>query len=113
MGMIKVTNRHAVVYRDRFDGKDYTFMPNDAVIMTEDAAKHIFGYGEADKTPQLSRNGKMTTTQLEGTGGLRDAMKWLERFEFRELVVKFEEKVVEALPFSNDDEDERADQKTA
>lgn len=105
MGMVKVTNRHPTRFRDRYDGKDYAFEPNEAVIMSEEAARHIFGYGDPDKVPYLSRIGKMTTTQVEGQGGLKDAMKWLERFEFKEMVVKFEERQVEVIPFAQDDED--------
>jgi hypothetical protein len=108
MGMVKVTNKHPVRFRDRFDGKDYVFEPNEAVIMNEDAAKHIFGYGDPNKVPYLSRIGKMTTTQVDGAGGLKDAMKWLERFEFREQVLKMEDKVVEALPFADDPIEEQA-----
>ena len=95
-------------YRDRYDGKDYVFEPNEAVIMNEDAARHIFGYGDPNKVPYLSRIGKMTTTQVEGEGGLKSAMKWLERFEFREQVLKMEDKVIEALPFADEVDEEEA-----
>jgi hypothetical protein len=105
MGMVKITNKHPVRFRDRYDGKDYVFEPNEPVIMNDEAAKHIFGYGDPNKVPYLSRIGKMTTTQLEGQGGLKDAMKWLERFEFKEMVVKFEERAVEVIPFERPDED--------
>ena len=109
MGMVKVTNRHPTRFRDRFDGKDYVFEPNESVIMSDDAARHIFGYGEANKAANLTRIGIMKTTQVEGDGGLKSAMKWLERFEFREMVVKFEEREVEVIPFSRDDDDEAAE----
>lgn len=106
MGMVKVTNKHPVRFRDRYDGRDYVFEPNEAVIMTEEAARHIFGYGDGNKVPYLSRIGKLTTMQVEGAGGVKEAMKWLERFEFREQVLKMEDKVIEALPFAKDDEQE-------
>lgn len=113
MGMVKVINKHSVRFRDRFDGKDYVFEPNEPVLMSHDAAKHIFGYGDPDKAPYLSRIGKMTTTQLDGIGGLREAMKWLERFEFREQVIKMEDAVVEALPFANEQDGEEASERVA
>lgn len=106
MGMVKVINKHSVRFRDRFDGRDYVFEPNEAVIMGEDAAKHIFGYGDPNKMPYLSRIGKLTTTQVEGSGGVKEAMKWLERFEFREQVLKMEDRVVEAIPFADKEDDE-------
>ena len=113
MGMVKVTNRHPVRFRDRFNGSDYVFEPNEAVIMGEDAAKHIFGYGDPNKVPYLSRLGKMLSTQVEGEGGLKDAMKWLGRFEFKELVVKFEEREAEVIPFAKEDAPEPATAKAA
>lgn len=103
--MIKVTNKHPVRFRDRYDGRDYVFEPNESVIMGEDAAKHIFGYGDPNKAPYLTRVGKQTTSAVEGQGGLKEAMKWLERFEFKEMVVKFEEREVEVIPFQPVDED--------
>lgn len=110
MGMVKVINKHPVRFRDRFDGKDYVFEPNEAVLMNEEAARHIFGYGDSDKMPYLARIGKLTTTQVDGAGGVKDAMKWLERFEFREQVLKMEDRAVEALPFAEeqDEKDEPA-----
>lgn len=110
MGMVKVINKHPVRFRDRYDGKDFVFEPNEAVLMPDDAARHIFGYGDANKLPYLSRIGKLLTTQVDGQGGVKDAMKWLERFEFREQVLKMEDRVVEALPFADEqDQDEAAD----
>lgn len=106
--ILKVTNRHAVRYVDRYDGKDFEFMPNEPVVMSEEAARHIFGYGDPDKTPYLARNGKQTTTKLEGKGGVKEAHDWLARFEFKELVVKFEERAVETIPFANTDDKEAA-----
>ena len=100
--MVKITNHHNHRLVDRFDGKDYVFEPNEAVLMSDEAAKHIFGYGDPNKVPYLSRIGKMTTTQVDGEGGLKDAMKWLSRFEFKEMVVKFEERTVEAIPFDKE-----------
>lgn len=46
----------------RYDGSDYVFEPStpeSAVVtpISEDAAKHIFGYGEKDKTKALLRLG--------------------------------------------------------
>jgi hypothetical protein len=113
MGMVKVTNKHPTRFRDRFDGKDYVFEPNEAVLMGDDAAKHIFGYGDPNKVPYLSRIGKMTTTAVEGTGGLKDAMKWLERFEFREQVLKMEDKVADVIPFDKEQEEDVVSGKAA
>lgn len=113
MGMVKVINKHNVRFRDRFDGKDYVFEPNDAVIMSEDAARHIFGYGDPNKLPYLSRIGVLTSTQVDGTGGTREALKWLDRFEFREQVLKMEDKVIEALPFADEPTEEATAGKTA
>lgn len=106
--MIKVTNHNSARFIDRYDGREYVFEPNQPVILHEDAARHIFGYGDQNKAPYLSRIGKMKTTQLDGAGGLRDAMKWLDKFEFKELVVQFVEKEAEVIPFS-DQSDEDSD----
>lgn len=110
---IKVINRNSSRFIDRYDGKDYVFEPNDPVIMSDDAARHIFGYGDQNKAPYLARIGKMKTTQLDGTGGFREAMKWLERIEFKELVVQFVEKEAEVIPFANEDSDDAGARATA
>lgn len=113
MGMVKVINKHSMRFRDRYDGKDFVFEPNEAVLMPDDAARHIFGYSDPDKMPYLARIGKLTNTQVEGIGGVKDAMKWLERFEFREQVLKMEDRVVEALPFADEVVEDEPAGKTA
>jgi hypothetical protein len=103
---VKVINHNSSRFIDRFDGKDYVFEPHDPVLMSDEAARHIFGYGDGDKAPYLSRIGKMKTTQLDGAGGFREAMKWLEKIEFREMVVQFVERPAEIIPFSPESEED-------
>jgi hypothetical protein len=108
---VKVINHHNARFIDRYDGKDYVFEPNDPVLMTDEAARHIFGYGDNDKAPYLSRIGKMKTTALDGAGGFREAMKWLERFEFKEMVVQFVERDAEIVPFADLNKEDSDDAK--
>lgn len=41
----------------RFAGVDYDFPPKKDVPCDEDAARHIFGFGDQDKAPALLRLG--------------------------------------------------------
>lgn len=55
--MLFVTNKNPFVHRDRYDGEDFTFPPNEEVAVSEEAAEHMFGRGLKDKTSTLQRLG--------------------------------------------------------
>lgn len=65
--MLYVTNRCADmvdgmrepvrVFKDRYDGQDYEFPFNEKVLISEEAARHIFGWGLKDRTEALVRQG--------------------------------------------------------
>ncbi len=57
--MLKVTNRNSFDLVDRFNGEDFTFPKGGSSIVSEDAARHIFGFGAPDKAPYLTRLGWM------------------------------------------------------
>ena len=61
--MLKVTNKSGEEFSDRFDGHDYSFPKGSTVSINEDAARHIFGFGEGDKTPYLVRLGWMRSNR--------------------------------------------------
>jgi len=54
---IIVTNNSSTELSDRFNGIDIVFPPGKRVLIDEDAAKHIFGFGADDKTMYLARLG--------------------------------------------------------
>ena len=55
--MIGVKNNLKEKIPARYDGQDFTFEPAVTRALSEDAARHIFGYGEKDKTRALLRLG--------------------------------------------------------
>ena len=55
--MLLVTNRNGFPFDGRYDGVDYHFPVGAKVAVPEDAARHIFGVGESDKTAVLVRHG--------------------------------------------------------
>lgn len=57
MNEIFVTNTNNFVHTDSFDGVGYTFPPGEKVLMPIVAAKLFFGFGGADKTEALIRQG--------------------------------------------------------
>lgn len=68
----------------RYDGRDYVFEPSapgaSAVVtpLSEEAARHIFGYGEKDKTKALLRLGWLPNgMQLEMALEKLDAVQFL------------------------------------
>ena len=75
--MIKVTNRNAFDFNDRYNGQDFKIPAGKTVAIGEDAARHFFGLGDGDKQPYLVRQGWMTNS-----GQLADAMQKLNNFAF-------------------------------
>lgn len=75
--MILVKNGGGFDLTDRYNGIDYVFPKGEGVVVSEDVARHIFGFGEADKSACLVRLGWMRTNQdFEG------AMQKLAAFVF-------------------------------
>ena len=75
--MLTVTNRNSFDLNDRFDGTDFCFPAGKTTAITEDAARHIFGLGEADKKDALVRLGWLATT-----GDMSSATDKLNNFSF-------------------------------
>lgn len=75
--MLVVTNGNDFDLRDRFNGIDYDFPAGASVAIGEDAAAHIFGFGEGDKIPTLIRQGWMKVSNDEAA-----AREILNRFSF-------------------------------
>lgn len=55
--MIGVKNNLKEKVVGRYDGQDFVFEPGVTRALSEDAARHIFGYGEKDKIRALLRLG--------------------------------------------------------
>lgn len=54
---IFVTNHNDFHHSDRYDGVDYDFPPKERVAVSVDAAIHMFGFNQPDKSEVLSRLG--------------------------------------------------------
>ena len=80
--MLKVTNNNDFDLNDRFDGTDYTFPAGKSVMLAQPAAKHIFGFGDDNKTPYLSRQGWLRTS-----GDTKEAHEKLNNFVFSDANV--------------------------
>lgn len=65
---------------DRYDGVDYEFPVGETVGIPHAAARHIFGYGDLDKTRALRRQGVMNHSSE-----MRKGQEWLGMFEFKEV----------------------------
>lgn len=89
MNSVFVTNRNDTPHSDMYDGEIYEFPPNEKVHVSVDAARHMFGYGNPDKSETLVRLGRAmkyhpdTKTFTEDT----DGVKWLSRFVFDEAIM--------------------------
>ena len=68
--MLKVKNRSDADLQDRFNGVDYLFEKGQSTVIDEEVAKHIFGFGDADKVPYLTRLGWMRSN-LEREQGMQ------------------------------------------
>lgn len=93
--MIGVKNLSGEKLVALYDGKKHTFEADEKVTtpLADDAARHIFGYGEADKTKALLRLGWISN------GANRDeAIARLGKFQFlavEEVKFKGEEATIE------------------
>ena len=57
MAMLFCTNKNDFHHEDSYDGKLYVFPPNEKVELSEEAARHMFGFQEDDFTAILHRKG--------------------------------------------------------
>jgi hypothetical protein len=111
--MIGVKNKSEVTVKARYNGEDFTFSPGIAVAVSEDAAAHIFGYGEKDKTRALHRLGWMTSAGQyeEGLRRLEDfAFLAVEETRFKEespTTLHLPKKAMDNIPMSKAPEGER------
>lgn len=81
---VVVTNTGEQTFARRFDGASYEFPPGQAVTISEDAARHIFGFGGSDEDRQriLIRNGWQRTSGAGDPLGPEAAKKRLAAFKF-------------------------------
>lgn len=77
----------------RYDGEDITFEPGVVTAVSEQAARHIFGYCEKDKTRALLRLG-----WLPNGANMEAAIERLTHFKFMAMEVKVKEEITTALP---------------
>lgn len=80
MGILYVCNNGKKDFTDRYDGEEYVFAVGETVAVSADAARHIFGYGEGDKSRAMRRQG---VVQHSSDG--HKAQEWLGQFAFEEL----------------------------
>jgi len=83
--MFKITNGNETTFIGRFNGQDYAFPSGEAVYCPDDAASHIFGLGNHDKTAVLARNAWATPSVPYAVG-----MATLNRFSFQHMSPTFD-----------------------
>jgi hypothetical protein len=82
---LAVTSRLPKKFSARYVGIDYVFRQGEAINLPIEAARHIFGFGEDDKTRALHRLGWLTHTE-----GLEQALEKLNEIEFEPVQQVFE-----------------------
>jgi hypothetical protein len=73
--MVYVTNRTPDDFEDMYAGNSYKFPAYVPVEVPEEAARHIFGYGEENRLQHLIRLGWTMTAN-----DVKDGMKKLDKF---------------------------------
>lgn len=81
---VQITNNGTEPVQGRFNGVDYDFDPGVPVIVSHQAASHIFAYGLPDKTSAFARLGWM-----QHTGMQKEANRRMAEFKFEEVVARF------------------------
>lgn len=97
--MIFVTNKGMPI-SSRFEGKDYVFETDKEMEISEDAAKHIFGYGVDNKEPYFVRLGwmKMNTDLPRALERMADVSFSLEPAKKVHLSAPVVERVAAPMP---------------
>jgi hypothetical protein len=88
---IRVTNRNAFDYKDRFDGLDFEFPAGKSIVIEEEPALvHIFGLGleTKDRLEKMSRAGWL---KFHDEKGLREAWAIYNNFVFVQLEPNWKE----------------------
>jgi len=75
--ILYVCNNGDKDFSDRYDGEDFSFKVGETIQIPFEAARHIFGYGEADKSRALRRQGVYTHSTDAEKG-----QKWIDQFVF-------------------------------
>jgi hypothetical protein len=100
MGMLYITNRNPEAHTDRFDGVDYVFPPGQKVVLSQEAATHMFGVGLADKTDTLVRLGKGSRYD-PATRSFKehpDDVRWLANFVVTRAMMVEESQALPVIP---------------
>jgi len=87
---IFVTNRNEFLHVDSYDGVEYAFNPGEKVLVPEPAARHMLGFGAADKTETLVRLGWHAKIDPAGKRGWvedPDGVRKLANFVFTKGVM--------------------------
>lgn len=77
---VRIKNNSTTDLKGRYDGVDYVFKVNQVTDVHEDVARHIFGFGDDDKTRSFLRLGWMANGAT-----IEDALEKLNDFEFGEV----------------------------
>lgn len=96
--MLGVKNLSGKKLVAKYDGKEYTFEADEKVTtpLADDAARHIFGYGEDNKTKALLRLG-----WVANGAAMEEAVERLGQFQFlavEDIKFKGDEEVTMHLP---------------
>jgi hypothetical protein len=84
--MLKITNKNEFDLIDRYDGHDYKFPAGKTVRCHENAAAHIFGFGDDNKIPYITRQG-----WVRHSGEFEKGLAILGKFHFEMIEEKYDE----------------------
>jgi hypothetical protein len=84
--LMQVLNRNDFALKGRFDGRDYTFPPGRALEIPEEAVRHIFGFGQDNRTGAYNRLGILKPGRT-----LAEAQEVIDRMQFTAGRMVFEQ----------------------
>lgn len=82
--MLFCVNTNSFHHRDAFNGQTYDFPPGEKVMVSLEAAQHMFAVGLPDKSPVFHRNGWAFkyNPETKGFDEDKDAVQRLKNFHF-------------------------------
>ena len=89
MREIFVTNHNDFHHTDSYDGVEYDFPPKERVSVSIEAAIHMFGFNQPDKSDTLTRLGwswRYSPTEKKIVDN-PDGVKWLSKFVFTKAMM--------------------------
>lgn len=109
--LVQVTNRNAFAIRDRYDGVPVIFKPNETVSITQEQARHFFGYpgDPIDMAIHMAKRFGWNTLEYTYVDPA-DGPEGPTRYQKQAWLIEFKEQEFELVPKGTKNADDGVDE---